>query len=89
MSDSHPSPPPSSSSSSKGRPPLVLKDVATVDHNQLFMYNLGATQELLHRQVGSSSTMVVVVGVVIVGGGGGIGGREYCVHTKLTALIFF
>ena len=55
----------------KGKPPLVLRDVATVDKNQLFMYNLGATQELLNRQVrGIVAAVVVVVVVVVVEGRG-------------------
>lgn len=71
----------------KGKPAIVLKDIAIVDKNQLFMYNLGATQELLVRQVrrfGEAMTCTSLVGASqgcggCVGGAGRIeraGGRD-------------
>lgn len=34
----------------KGKPPIVVKDVAVVDKNVLFMHNVGAIQALAERQ---------------------------------------
>jgi hypothetical protein len=35
----------------RGQPPVTVTDLAVVDKNVLFMYGLGALQELMARQV--------------------------------------